>query len=73
MASVEFSQVEAEFAISMANVVKNRITELKAVSHSGVDQLLFDSQIMEIDKFIEKMSVCVPEPEPFVMVPSPEA
>ena len=73
MASVEFSQVEAEFAISMANVVKHRIAELRAKSHSGVDQLLFDSQIMEIDKFIEKMSVCVPEPEPFVAVPSPEA
>ncbi len=73
MTSVEFSPVEAQFAISMANVVKHKIAELRAVSHSGVDNLLYDSQIMEVEKFIEKMETCVPQPEPFIPVPSPEA
>lgn len=73
MTSVEFSPMEAQFAIYMAGVVKGRVTEIRAHSHSGVDQLLLDSQIIEIDRFIEKMETCVPQPEPFIPVPSPEA
>ena len=73
MASVDFSPMEAQFAIHMAGVVKNRVAELKTHTHSGIDQLLLDSQTIEIDRFIEKMNTCVEQPVPFFDDQAPEA
>jgi hypothetical protein len=68
-----FSPMEASFAIFMAETFKSKVAEQRAVTYSGVDQLLLDSQTIEADRFIEKMKTLIPEPVPFSSAVAPES
>jgi hypothetical protein len=69
----KFSNMEASFAIHMAETFKGMVAERKKTTHSGVDQLLLDSSIIEADNFINKMKTYLPQLEPMVASEQPEA
>jgi hypothetical protein len=68
----KFSNMEASFAIHMAETFKDMLAERKKNTYSGVDRLLLDSSIIEADNFINKMKTYLPQLEPMVASEQPE-